>query len=333
MNSIDSIVRNGLSTGTLAELFQAHLGWDRPGTQEFLLTVGGDAFTVVPVAQKRGLQLFEIACDAIPSAAVQAVVDREVAKRSFERILVFRTRTNQVWRWPEARPSGGIRLVPHEYRVASPNEDLVQRVAKLRFTPAEEAELTLHDVRSRVRLSLNAEQVTKRFYDAFREKHGDLINGIEGIADEEDRSWYASLLMNRLMFIYFLQMKGFIGGDQDFLRTCLNAVKRLRGKDEFYAFYRDLLIPMFHEGFGSRGHAYGDSEIAEILKYVPYLNGGIFEEHPIEERNRIRVRDDYFERISGSLTVLPGISIPLRSVTRTRSIRMYSAMSSSNTST
>ena len=159
--------------------------------------------------------------------------------------------------------------------------------------------LTLHDVRARVRLSLNAEQVTKRFYDAFREKHGDLINGIEGIADEDERSWYASLLMNRLMFIYFLQMKGFIGGDHDFLRTCLNAVKRLRGKDEFYAFYRDFLIPMFHEGFGSRGHAYGDSAIAEILKHVPYLNGGIFEEHPIEQKNRIRVRDDHFERIFG----------------------------------
>ena len=33
---------------------------------------------------------------------------------------------------------------------------------------------------------------------------------ITGIADEHDRRWYASIILNRMMFIYFLQGKGFL---------------------------------------------------------------------------------------------------------------------------
>ncbi len=123
--------------------------------------------------------------------------------------------------------------MPHDYRIASPNEDLVQRLARVAFSLDEQESLTLADVRARVRQSFSAERVTARFYEAFRSQHGDLLAGIEGIDDEQDRSWYASLLMNRLMFIYFIQMKGFIGGDRVFLRTCLNAVRERRGTDEF----------------------------------------------------------------------------------------------------
>ena len=235
----------------------------------------------------------------MPPAAAQASIDREIAKRSPERLLVCRTRINQIWRWPEMRPSGGTRLVPHEYRIASPNEDLVQRIARVAFSLAEQESLTLADVRARVRLSFSAERVTARFYEAFRSRHGDLLTGIEGIDDEQDRSWYASLLMNRLMFIYFIQMKGFIGGNREFLKTCLDAIRERRGTDEFYGFYRDLLIPLFHDGLGSGVHTYADPAIAALLADVPYVNGGIFETHPIELRYEIQVRDEYFERIFG----------------------------------
>lgn len=293
-------IRNALADGLLDELFLGELGWDRPRVAPFLVGTAGLTYQVVPVAQKSGLHVFEIeSMGEMPPAAAQAAVDREVAKRSPERLLVFRTRANQIWRWPESRPSGGTRLVAHDYRISSPNEDLVQRIARVAFSLDEQADLTLADVRARVRQSFSAERVTKRFYDAFRTRHGDLLEGIEGIDDQQDRSWYASLLMNRLMFIYFIQMKGFIGGDREFLRTCLDAVRERRGSDEFYSFYRELLIPLFHDGLGSSAHAYDEPRIAELLRDVPYVNGGIFETHPIERRHEIQVRDEYFERIFG----------------------------------
>ncbi len=300
MPSVEDRIKNALATGSLDELFLGELGWDRPRIARFSVETAGSTYDIVPVAHKSGLHVFDIeSVQEMPPGAAQAAVDREVAKRSPERLLVFRTRIHQIWRWPESRPSGGTRLVPHEYSIGSPNEDLVQRIARVAFSLDEQAGLTLADVRARVRLSFSAERVTKRFYDAFRSQHSDLLAGIEGIDDEQDRSWYASLLMNRLMFIYFIQMKGFIGGDREFLRTCLNGVRELRGEDEFYGFYRDLLIPLFHDGLGSGAHAYPEASIAHLLRDVPYVNGGIFEAHPIERRYSIRVRDEYFEQIFG----------------------------------
>ena len=291
-------IKAALAEGTLDVLFLGELGWDRPRIASFTVEAVGTRYTVSPVAQKSGLHVFDIETPTeLPSAAVQAVIDREIAKRSPERLLVFRSQAVHVWRWPESRPSGGTRLVPHEYGIESPNEDLVQRIARISFSPEEQEGLTLPDVRARVRQSLSAEQVTKRFYDAFRTQHADLLAGIEGIDDEQDRSWYASLLMNRLMFIYFLQMKGFIAGNRDFLQGCLRAIRGIRGRDEFYAFYRDLLIPLFHEGLGSSGTIDAGADIGFLLEGVPYINGGIFESHPIEERYEIRIRDTYFERI------------------------------------
>lgn len=298
--SVEDRIKNALAAGSLDALFLGELGWDRPRIAPFSVEVAGSTYDVTPVAQKSGLHVFDVeSLTEMPPAAAQAAIDRDVAKRSPERLLIFRTRITQIWRWPETRPSGGTRLVPHEYRIGSPNEDLVQRIARISFSLDEQEALTLADVRARVRLSLSAERITKRFYEAFSSQHGDLLAGIEGIDDEHDRSWYASLLMNRLMFIYFIQMKGFIGGDREFLRTCLAGIRELRGRDEFHAFYRDLLIPLFHNGLGSGVHAFADPAVATLLADVPYVNGGIFETHPIERRYSIRVRDEYFERIFG----------------------------------
>ena len=35
----------------------------------------------------------------------------------------------------------------------------------------------------------------------------EFIELIEGIENDKDRRWYASVLLNRLMFVYFLQRK------------------------------------------------------------------------------------------------------------------------------
>lgn len=44
--------------------------------------------------------------------------------------------------------------------------------------------------------------------------------------------WYASVMLNRLMFIYFIQKKGFLDSDPHYLRTKLTQSQQ-RGKDPF----------------------------------------------------------------------------------------------------
>lgn len=153
-------------------------------------------------------------------------------------------------------------------------------------------------VLERVRRSFNAAKVTKAFYTAFNRHRKVFVRRIEGDLDDEDRNWYASVLLNRLMFIYFIQQKGFLDGDPHYLRNRLDAVRERFGSDQFYAFFRKFLLPLFHQGLGSPPPvAYDDPAIGSIIGQVPYVNGGIFLPHPLEDGRLIDIRDDAFEDI------------------------------------
>ena len=74
----------------------------------------------------------------------------------------------------------------------------------------------------RLQDALDVETTTKKFFKEFQDEHARFLTLIDGIGDERDRRWYASVLLNRLMFIYFLQRKGFLdGGKQRYLQDKL----------------------------------------------------------------------------------------------------------------
>ena len=61
-----------------------------------------------------------------------------------------------------------------------------------------------------MKAAFDVETVTKRFYDRFKKEHDTFLGFIKGIQQAQDKDWYASLMLNRLMFIYFIQKKGFL---------------------------------------------------------------------------------------------------------------------------
>ena len=68
----------------------------------------------------------------------------------------------------------------------------------------------------------------------------------KGVPDQEMERWYASVMLNRLMFIYFIQKKGFPERRRtDYLRTKLGE-SQANGTDRYYT---DFLCPLFFEGF------------------------------------------------------------------------------------
>ncbi len=147
------------------------------------------------------------------------------------------------------------------------------------------------------------ERVIKRFYDRFQKEHASFLTFIEGISVQTDREWYASLMLNRLMFVYFIQKKGLLAtsgrgqldGDHDYLSHKLNAMQARYGSDQFYSFYRYFLLRLFHEGLSSRECS---PELDQLLGNVPYLNGGLFDVHVLERDNpNIQIADDAFARI------------------------------------
>lgn len=119
----------------------------------------------------------------------------------------------------------------------------------------------------------------KQFYDKFKNEHGAFLQFIKGISEQANQEWYASLMLNRLMFCYFIQKKGFLDNNKNYLRDKLLACKSKKGKVKFYSFYRDFLLVLFHKGLNEPTQS-SDTKI-EIGK-IPYLNGGLFDEHELE---------------------------------------------------
>ena len=139
--------------------------------------------------------------------------------------------------------------------------------------------------------------MTRRFYELFRKELTAFGDFIDGITAQGDRDWYASLMLNRMMFVYFVQKQGFLDGDPDYLRNRLHMVRSQSGDGRFQQFYRIFLLRLFHEGLG-QPEAQRAPDLAKLLGKVPFLNGGLFDVHDLERDNpEISIPDEAFERV------------------------------------
>lgn len=151
----------------------------------------------------------------------------------------------------------------------------------------------------RARDAFDVDKVTKKFYDRFKTEHTTFQKLIKGIKTDADLQWYTSLMLNRLMFVYFIQKKGFLDGNIDYLRNRLAMVQQVKGKDKFLSFYRYFLLRLFHEGLGkSPDERKLDPTMEKLLGKVPFLNGGFFEVHELEHRcPDIDIPDKAFQKL------------------------------------
>ena len=253
------------------------------------------AIGIMPIAAKRGVFIWHCACK--PDARVRQQLDREASKRSAERLLIFTDDDEHLWMWPERRPAGGTRHVVHTHRPGEPNPALEQRIQRIAFGLEEEDSLTTLAVRERVRAAFNAEKITNRFYKDITQQREALASSIRGLTDKKDRELYASILLDRLIFLYFIQQKGFLDDDREYLIHRLRMVREWQGPDRFFGFYRDFLVPLFHQALGSATPEYPDAKTREVIGDVPYVNGGLFLEIPLERNHNINVPDAAFEEV------------------------------------
>ncbi|MXW42030.1 MAG: hypothetical protein F4Z91_02905 [Acidimicrobiia bacterium] len=314
----DQQMREYLDSGDFGGLFR-RLGWDNPAeglTKPIKVpirvhikksveasveeSIEKSVEETKAVAEKRGITVWVVTKAEIPPRLVQHQIVKATKRLSRDQLMVFSSPTEQLWLWPEQHPSGvGHRLVDHHYRMHQSNDALLQRLRDVCFTVAEEPELTAVKVLDRVRRSFNVEKVTKSFFGEFKDHHGRLTAHIKGIAEPDEQRWYASVLMNRLMFVYFIQRKGFVDDNRDYLRSRLPVVQERLGGNRFYGFFRQFLKPFFHEALGKppADRCYDDPIIEEIIGGVPYVNGGIFELHSIEDTYDIQIPDTAFETL------------------------------------
>lgn len=308
-----------LSAFDFPRLFVDVLGWNQAPASARGWTDDGathHAFSRRMEAELGGVAVLQVvAAEGWPDEAIRAAVWKHLSQQHTENILIFtdgRERASQSqWYWVKRgrdEATGRPRNTPrrHDYFRGQP-VDLF--ASKLQAMVVELSELDaagrmpVLEAARRIQAALDVDKTTKRFFDRYSEQHEKLLNQIEGIDDERDRRWYASVILNRLMFVWFLQKKFFLdSGNTDYLRTKL-AESRRRGTDRFFG---EFLNALFFEAF-AKPNPDRSREARQLTGTVPYLNGGLFLHHKLEldayQQPRLgttlRIPDAAFEGVFG----------------------------------
>lgn len=163
-----------------------------------------------------------------------------------------------------------IRAVPVSLR--RPGGTSLALLERLRPEPGESAlALSL-----RAGDALATEQVGSRFFRAFRTVLDRFTDGLAQPRSRSDRHALALTALTRVLFLYFVQAKGWLNGERRYLAT------RLAGVGTQRSFDRTVLQPLC---FGALNRPTGDrSRAARALGDLPFLNGGLFEATALERR-------------------------------------------------
>jgi Eco57I restriction-modification methylase len=123
--------------------------------------------------------------------------------------------------------------------------------------------------------ALSGEAVGHRFFREFRLTLDAMAAALPCRLRGDDRRSLALLQLTRVLFLYFIQAKGWLGGRERFLAEAVDAC--LARKRHIH---RDLLRPLF---FGTLNRpAHERTAGARQFGPMPFLNGGLFEPHPLE---------------------------------------------------
>ena len=286
-------------------LFITEMGWNRFHGQAELapIAIENKEYKIITVAERSGFQILACAVDEIPTNTLCKRIDSKLRRCANDYICIFYIPGTEHQQWIAPVKTVEKRdIVTIEYETADKADFLFSKIPDLSFGINEKT--TIVDVKERIQgaFAVNSEKITKDFYAGFRKEHKAFADFISGIDDQipatenRNKQWYTSVMLNRLMFCYFIQKKGFFDGNFDYLQEKLRWVQRERGENRFFkTFYRGFLSELFHGGLNSPKHS---DEFENVYGRIPYLNGGMFEEHQLErDYANIDIEDDAFVRL------------------------------------
>ena len=293
-----------ISESNFQELFIREMGWNNPkGQTRFDLVIEDVTYNFEQIAERSGFQVLTCQVGEIPSSAMVKKIDTRLRRQANDYICIFYIQGTEHHLWVAPVKKVEKRdVVLVEYDSAEKAGFLLEKADNLSFALDEVT--TIMDVKERVQgaFIVNSEKITNDFYKGFRKEHSNFAKFISGIddhiidlKDNRNKQWYTSVMLNRLMFCYFIQKKGFLDNNRNYLREKLEQVQREQGDDKFYTFYRGFLLSLFHDGLNTPRH---EQDFVSKYGRIPYLNGGMFDTHELETRfPEIDIRDEAFESL------------------------------------
>jgi len=162
--------------------------------------------------------------------------------------------------------------------------------AQSRFLPllqSTESDPTLAEIEE----AFSVEVVTKEFFTKYADLFNDIYKALEKLVSKDKKIRdefeakgvntveFAKKLMGQIVFLYFLQKKGWLGVEKgkDWGTGPHNFLRRLANGEygRYENFFNDILEPLFYDTLATdRGH---DAWCSRFKCRIPFLNGGLFE--------------------------------------------------------
>ena len=146
--------------------------------------------------------------------------------------------------------------------------------------------------------AFSVERLNKDFFNGYKERYVKFLKHIND--DTKENRDYVKKLLGRLVFLQFLQKKGWMGvpvnqqgwngGDKFYLN---HLIEHYEGNDRLLS---DVLEPLFFNTLNERRtNDLADSRLGENIK-IPYLNGGLFDKDDLDKKD-IDFPYDYFKEL------------------------------------
>ena len=157
--------------------------------------------------------------------------------------------------------------------------------------------------------AFSVDALSKEFFDEYH-RHYDRILKTTVELISKDPTLYSGLsklfadyikkMMGRIVFLHFLQKKGWLNGDPDFLKNLFFMQPLDRREDFLEQVLEPLFFGIFNTEPQNREKLFRDEgwnvQLLEQWKELPYLNGGLFERDSMDEA-KFKLPATLFERL------------------------------------
>jgi len=251
------------------QLFLHDLNWSAPDHTPIAFTADGRTLSATNVSSYKGLRVW--VCDEKPGSQLEAQLDREIAKTSTDRLVIFHDAVDQVWRWPVRRTKDAAtttRLTSHRHHTGASNSKFEARLDAIRL-PLDKA-LDPNAVLAKVRAAFDVEtqNETKHASKLMARMYAAMEKAYPFDHDDLVRDHQISVTLARILFLIF-------GDDTDMwtadlFRDFIHNHTEADGSD-IGSQLNDLFV--FLDTPPAQRH-----DAAAELEEFPYVNGGIFRE-------------------------------------------------------
>ncbi|MGN0228621.1 MAG: Eco57I restriction-modification methylase domain-containing protein, partial [Muribaculaceae bacterium] len=206
-----------------------------------------------------------------------------------------------------------VKTTPKRYTFVFGEHDNFYRTAIERFLTIQNSEPTFENIRK----AFSVDALSDDFFDTYREYYADFVQYITGKCYvKEGNKWverelgkpnfqytttfdcddklvrdYVKKMFGRIVFLYFLQRKGWLNGDRQYMH---NLFYDSTAKDNFLD---GVLEPLFFEVLNTdKQYRTADANALPGSENIPYLNGGLFARDEIDELDCV-FPEDYFKKL------------------------------------